>query len=140
MLDNLKYDVITQLIDILQSFFPYKSLSILNNHHLKTNLKMHSIFKMQDVLFLIFQMLYTLITEESSGRLGAFAILVTTSSTISEPVLQLLWKKLPSVEPLIDLLPNDLIQRHRNSNGAWKLVSHPIHFVKLSETYALYLM
>ncbi|KAG1901054.1 uncharacterized protein F5891DRAFT_979627 [Suillus fuscotomentosus] len=84
---------------------------------------MHSIFKMQDILFLIFQMLYTLITKEDSGRLGAFAVLATTSSTISEPVLQLLWKKLPSVEPLIDLLPNDLIQRRRNSNGGWKLPS-----------------
>ncbi|KAG2045723.1 hypothetical protein BDR06DRAFT_1015370 [Suillus hirtellus] len=71
-------------------------------------------------------MLYTLITKEGSGRLGAFAVLATTSSTISEPVLQLLWKKLPSVEPLIDLLPNDLIQRHRNSNGGWKLDSKAI--------------
>jgi hypothetical protein len=50
---------------------------------------MHSIFNVQDVLFLIFQMLYILIIEEDSGRLDAFAALATTSSTISEPVLQL---------------------------------------------------
>jgi hypothetical protein len=90
---------------------------------------MHSIFNMQDVLFLIFQMLYSLISEEDSGRLGAFAALATTSSTISEPVLQLLWKKLPSIEPLIHLLPNDLVERHQNSNGAWKLVGYLIYFV-----------
>jgi hypothetical protein len=91
---------------------------------------------MQDVLFLIFQMLYTLILKEDSCKLGAFAALATTSSNISEPVLQLLWKKLPSMEPLIHLLPNDLIERHVNSNGAWKLVSHLLYFVRLLKAYA----
>ncbi|KAG1837239.1 hypothetical protein F4604DRAFT_1692417 [Suillus subluteus] len=78
---------------------------------------------MQDVLFLIFQMVYAL-TNEASGRLGAFAALATTSSAISETVLQLLWKKLSSVEPLIYLLPKHLIQELRHSNGALELRFH----------------
>ncbi|KAG1853967.1 hypothetical protein F4604DRAFT_1932937 [Suillus subluteus] len=78
---------------------------------------------MQDVLFLIFQMVYAL-TNEASGRLGAFAALATTSSTISETVLQLLWKKLSSVGPLVYLLPKHLIQELRHSNGALELRFH----------------
>lgn len=87
---------------------------------------MHRIFKMPDIIFMILQMVYTAISTENSGRLGAFAGLATTSSTISEAVLQLLWKQLSSVEPLIYLLPEDLIYIHKHSDGGFELVGHPI--------------
>ncbi|KAG1786491.1 uncharacterized protein HD556DRAFT_1449729 [Suillus plorans] len=76
---------------------------------------------MPDIIFMILQMVYTTISTENSGRLGAFAGLATTSSTISEAVLHLLWKQLSSVEPLIHLLPEDLIYNHQNSNGGFEL-------------------
>lgn len=87
---------------------------------------MHHIFKMPDIIFMILQMVYIAISTENSGRLGAFARLATTSLTISEAVLQLLWKQLSSVEPLIHLLPEDLIYNHHTSNGGFELVGHPI--------------
>ncbi|KAG2123867.1 hypothetical protein DEU56DRAFT_917274 [Suillus clintonianus] len=77
---------------------------------------------MPDIIFMILQMVYTAISTENSGRLGAFAGLATTSLTISEAVLHLLWKQLSSVEPLIHLLPEDLIYNHQDSNGGFELV------------------
>ncbi|KAG2354383.1 hypothetical protein BDR07DRAFT_1494676 [Suillus spraguei] len=82
---------------------------------------MHRIFNTHDVVFLILQMVHAMIINEDSFGLGDFAALATTSSAISEAILQLLWKQLPSVEPLIYLLPNDLIQEHTNSNKTWEL-------------------
>ncbi|KAG1785184.1 uncharacterized protein HD556DRAFT_1450938 [Suillus plorans] len=82
---------------------------------------------MHDIVFIIFQMVYALIIQEGSGGLGAFAALSTTSSTISEAVLQLLWKKLTSMEPLIYLLPHDLIQEYESSDGVlkWRFLRTP---------------
>lgn len=93
------------------------------NPQLEQSLKMHCIFNMHDIVFIIFQMVYVLIVQEGPGGLGAFAALSTISSTISEAVLQLLWKKLSSMEPLIYLLPYDLIQEYKSSDGVLKLVS-----------------
>jgi hypothetical protein len=81
---------------------------------------------MPDIIFMILQMVYTAISTENSGRLGAFAGLATTSLTISEAILQLPWKQLYSVEPLIHLLPEDLIYNHQDSNGGFELVGHLI--------------
>jgi hypothetical protein len=96
---------------------------------------MHRIFNTHDVVFLILQMVHAMIINEDSFGLGDFAALATTSSAISEAILQLLWKQLPSVEPLIYLLPNDLIQEHTNSNKTWELVSHLTCIMEFSNAY-----
>jgi hypothetical protein len=86
---------------------------------------------MPDIIVMIFQMVYTSISTDNSTTLGAFAGLATTSSIISEAVLQLLWKRLSSVEPLIHLLPEDLVHGCQDSNGGFELVSHPILLLTL---------
>jgi hypothetical protein len=87
---------------------------------------MHHIFKLHDVVFLIFQMVHMTTMMEGPGRLGGFAALATTSSTISEVILQLLWKRLPSVEPLIHLIPQKFLKKIEISDGIWELVGHLI--------------
>jgi hypothetical protein len=76
------------------------------------------------MVFIIFQLVYVMLAEDPDG-LGAFSALATISSTISEVILQLLWKQLPSVKPLIFLLQNDLIQSCQNTSGVQELVSDP---------------
>ncbi|KAG1719646.1 uncharacterized protein EDB91DRAFT_1285557 [Suillus paluster] len=56
------------------------------------------------------------VIQEGPGRLGTFAALARISPTISEIVLQLLWKQMHSVEPLLRLVGG---KRKEKSDGLW---------------------
>lgn len=76
-------------------------------------------FTVNEIILAIFEQVHL-----AKDDLGHFASLATVNKAVSDVVIRLLWKELPSMMPLIHLLPDDAVTKQRDSSGLWHFVSH----------------
>lgn len=53
-------------------------------------------------------------------------MLLEVSSAASDTALTVLWKELPSAEPILYLMPENIIEKYLQSDGCWHFVSQPM--------------